>query len=794
MIRNYFITTLRTLLRNRFFSVVNIFGLSVGIASCLLIILYAKDEMSYDHFHSKADRIYRITADITNEQGKINKTGTSGIMHGPRFKAGIPEIEEQVRLVSDVSYIKTSTDIVEQEAFWADEHFFDVFTFKAIHGSLDNALTDPGSIVISKATAKKFFGQTDVIGRTLMIKIQNAFEPFLVSAVIENSPENSSIDPQLLLSMNRYVQFNRDNYWMNFFLNTFILLKENTSPADLPAKFQKVFETEAAEQLKQMKKELGFTEEIAFGLQPLKEVHLSTDYPATNGLRNASNPVYSYILCGIALFILVIACINFINLTIARSLKRKKEIGVRKVVGGRRRQLIWQFLGETFLLCAFSLLTAIVMAILAIPFFNHLSGKALSFSYLLDTKLALAFSAFFIFTVVLSGSYPALVLSSFSPVETLYNRFRFHGKNYLSKSLIVLQFALATFLVIATITVHSQFTYMTDYDIGYDKSNVLIVSTGSMNRHKLETLKQQLLSDPSVKIVTGQRAGFTTNAYVNGNVTQSFGFSRIDEDRFALFGIPITMGRNFSKEYPSDSTSSVIVNESFVKAAQWKNPIGEIVDFYWRNQTCRVVGVVKDFHTAALTEKITPQVFSLNPEISYSTVFLKIDPKSKGNAMRHTEKTIRSMFPSIPYQYSFLEEDLERQYVLEERWRKIVFAAAILAIFISCTGLFGMTLLSMEKRAKEISIRKVLGASAGLIAASLSSNYLRLIGLSLCFALPAAWWSMQKWLDNYPYRIHLGLEEFIPAILCVLLLGLLTVSYHSLSAARSNPVKNLRSE
>jgi putative ABC transport system permease protein len=465
------------------------------------------------------------------------------------------------------------------------------------------------------------------------------------------------------------------------------------------------------------------------------------------------------------------------------------------MVGSERKQLILQFLGESFVLSFFSFVFAMILAVAVLPFFNQVSGKALSFSYLLGGDLVLGYFALFLLTGFLAGFYPALVLSRFNPVETLYGKLRYSGKNYLSRGLVVLQFSLATVLIICTITIYAQFEFLSHYQLGYDKSNVLRLTAGKMNKSKLAALKNELLRDRSIKKVTAKQGGsYITIARVNGNTEKEFGYNLIDEANFEMFSIPLVKGRGFSPQFPADSSDAVLVNETFVKSAGWKNPIGEVIDFYYRNKKYHVIGVVKDFHTGPLTEKITPQVFTLNPEMSYEQVFLKIDPQQKTAALRHAEKTIRKFFPLLPYDYSFLEEDLLDQYKSEARWKKIIFFSAILSIFISCIGLLGLAVLQSERRAKEIGIRKVLGASVFLIVRKLSIDFVKLVILSAFIALPAGWWLMNRWLQDYPYRTQLNPFFFVLALLIVLFVALLTVSWQSLRAAVANPANSLRAE
>lgn len=795
MFRNYFKVAFRNLVKHKVYSFINIVGLSVGVACCMLIFLYAKDELSYDHFHKNKENIYRITSDFVKPDKEINRSGTTGMMPGPGFKKGIPAIADFSRVQAASFNVKHKGDIFEQEAVWADENLFTVFSFSIIHGDAKTALKDLHSVVLNEELAEKYFGKTNVVGQVLQLKADKTFEPFVVTAVVKNSPQNSSIKLKMVLPLALRQSIENDDSWINFFLNTFVVLKPGTDPKNVEQQFARIYNTDAAEQIKMMADKYDFKEKIYYHLQPFTQMHLSTDYPADNGLRDSSNPIYSYILSGIAVFILIIASINFINLTVARSLKRAREIGIRKVVGSNKRQLIVQFLGESFLLSFLSFLLACLLTWLVLPFFNTLANKELAFSYLLDTKLVLGYIALFLVTGLLAGFYPALVLSQFKPVDTLYGKFRLTGKNYLSRGLVVFQFTLSTFLIIATITIYSQFSYLINYDLGYDKDNVLCLYTGKIDKDELNYFKNELKKDNGIKQVTAnQGGGWRTVAHINGEREIEFDFKYVDEDFLPLFKIPMAKGRNFSANFPSDTVQSVMVNEAFVKEAGWKNPVGEVVDFYYHNKKYNVIGVFRDYHFDGLTTKVIPQLFTMASSYKYSRVYIKLLPGKKVDALAHIEKVFRKEYPNQPYTYTFEDEENLERYTSESKWKQIIAFSAILTIFISCIGLFGLAALSAEKRAREIGIRKVLGASVASITQKLSLDFIKLVIIASCISLPLAWWAMNKWLENYPYRIELKLSLFAGAICIVIMVALITVMFQSVKAAMANPVKNLRTD
>ncbi len=764
----------------------------------MLIILYLKDEVSYDRFHKNADNIFRLTTKRKGPDGRLIGTdGITGMMPGPAFKAGVPEVKEFLRLHGERFSVKVGNNIFEQEATYVEENFFDVFSFPIRQGRKSEALRGMYSVVLSEPVAKKLFGTTAAFGKRLSIPTgeNGAFEDFTVSAVVPKSPQNSSIKIEMLVPMKLNLRPGRtDNQWVNFYLNTFVVLQPGANPKSVEKKFAAVYASEAAAQIEEMKTKYGLKETFEYGLQPLLDIHLSTKFSAQNGLVDASNPMYTKILGGIALFMLLIACINFVNLSVARSLKRAKEIGLRKVVGGERKQLIVQFLSESALLSLFSFLLAIALVLLVLPLFNTLANKALAFSYLLDTKLVLGYLGLFLFTSLLAGFYPALVLSGFNPVQTLYNRMPLSGKNYLSKGLVVLQFTLTTFLIVATITIYSQFTYLTNFDLGYNQENLVLVKTNRMKAPKAAVLRNELMKDPSIKSVAVRQGGeWGTIARVDG-ADMEFAMDVVDSAFLPTLGIPLVSGRNFSAAFPSDSTQSVMVNEAFVKKAGWQNIDGKQVDFFYDSLKYNVIGVVKDYHFASLMEEIKPQLFIMHPKYDYGQLYIKIDPSKPSATLKHIEKTVKAEMPFLPYKYDFKDALNEEQYAADEKWKQIISFAAILTIFISCIGLFGLATLSAEKRTKEIGIRKVLGASVASITASLSNSFLKLVFIAACIAVPAAFWAMNKWLEDYPYRISLDAWVFAGAVLVVLVIAAFTVGLQARKAAVANPVKSLRSE
>lgn len=798
MFKNYLIIALRNLSRNKIYSFINIAGLSIGLACAMLIILYVKDEVSYDRFHKNVNNIYRIvTQNIDKNGSKGRKDPNSGYLQGPRFAQNVPGIKSFVRVQSGTEDIKTGTEIKSQDLLYVDSNFFSTFTFPLLSGNPKTCLQDASSIVISEDAAKKQFGTTDVIGKIIMLKDDSVFAPHKVTAVAKKCPQNSSIKFDVLLRIKESADdaLNNEN-WFNFFLNTFVVLDANADIKNVEANMQKFYVQDSKQAVKTLTERFGPMDLSEYLLQPFLDIHMNTELPAQNGLADASNPMYSYILSGIALFVLLIACINFVNLTVARSVKRAKEIGIRKVVGGGRRQLMFQFLGESCLLCTIAFALAIALVELILPVFNNLANKALSLSYLFDAKLICGYLLLFIITALLAGFYPALVLSSYNPVQTLYSRFNIGGKNYLQKTLVVLQFALASFLIIATFTIYSQFKFLTTEKLGYDDSNLVIIHKDYMKHDQAKLLKNELLKDRDIINVAPKNGGnWETLAKISNDSTINFSYETVDESYLPALKIPLVQGRNFSSAFPSDSVNSALVNESFVKQAGWKNPIGQVVNFWYDNdKKYSVIGVVKDYHFATLNEKVKPQLFTMKNDNAYGMAYIKIKPNTETASLKFIQKTFKQLFPLSPYTYSFKDQENIKNYEAEAKWKQIMLFSAILTIFISCIGLFGLSVLSAEKRTKEIGIRKVLGASVKGVVTILSKDFLKLVIIALIISIPGAWMAANKWLENYPYRITLNWWLFAFAGILVILIALFTVSFQAIKAAIANPVKSLKTE
>lgn len=778
-------------------SAINIAGLSIGLAACMLILLFTADELSFDRFHEKGEQIFRITARMTSEKESRLIANTNQIV-GPSFAEEIPEVQAYIRMQSNLFIVRHDGEVSEQEATFVDDNFFKVFSFPLIAGDQEKVLSDLNSMVLSEDCATKYFGTTDVAGKTLELQINNIFESFTITGVAKNAPQNSTIQFDILLPFKYNLKLYTDNAWVGFYMATFLVLNPNCDFKAVEPKLDKVFLSKASAELGEMKEKYNFREKIHFGLEPLLKIHLDTlDRESHNGLAGSSNPLYSYILTAIALFILIIACINFINLTITHSLKRGKEIGLRKANGGKRSQIMWQFFSESLILCLIAYVIAILIVPTVLPFFNKMSDKNLSFSYLLNANLITGYILLFITTGLIAGFYPALVLSGFNPIQTLYNRLRIPGKNWLAKSLVVTQFALATFLIICILGIFAQFRYITGVDLGYNDDNVIIVHMGRENHQAaIDLMEQEFLKEPSIETVATKDFGQNyTRVKINNNEKEiDIAISWMDENFLTALQIPVIKGRNFSKDYSGDGSGSVIINETFAREAGWDpvsgiNPIGQTLDYY-DGVKFTVVGMVKDYHFASLKQKITPLLLKKGS----GDIWIKTKPGQTAQALQTIRETFLKLVPNRPFEYELLNSVNMKNYETETKWKQIILVGALLSILISCLGLFGLAIFTTELRTKEIGIRKVNGATIREVLTILNINLVKLVVIAFMISAPAGWFAMHSWLQSFAYRTELSSWIFILAGSLSLGIALITVSWQSWRAATRNPIEALRYE
>lgn len=799
MIKNYIRLAWRNFRKYPLFSFINVAGLAIGLTCVLLVVLFVKNELSFDTFHENAPRLYSITTTITDSHGE-KKTGTgSGQVQGPAFKEAIPEIVDYVRFWNVGGF----NIIGEERAFevaglFADSSFFHLLSFPLLYGNASSALNDPHSIVLSEKTAIKYFGTTDVVGRTLKIEEQG-FQTLTVTAVAKDIPSNSSIQFDVVLPFRFMETFFKDGSWLNQYLTTFVLLHPLADAEKVAQKFPAIFQAKAKDQIQEARGREDVSTQLSFGLQPFAGMHLSEGaVQSETGIFDGSLHTTLYLLSGIAAFILLMACINFVNLTIAHSLQRAKEIGIRKVNGSNRWQIISQFLIEAALLCICAFLLAITFSKMLLPVINSLTGRDIQLHIIGDATIWITGVGVIIVSVALTGLYPAFVLSGFNAAEVLYGKHRTTtGRGWLGKSLVIFQFTLAIVFITGSLVYYLQMSFMMNKELGYNPADVIRIQLPAQrNPDQLVPLfRNELAASPSIL----QVAGF--NSWGNNNIVKADGKTiqseklRIDEFYLPALNIPLRLGRNFSSAFSTDAQRSVIVNEAFVRAAGWKDPVGQRVDLMGEsegdNLNMTVVGVVKDHHYNSLKEKIGPQILVMK---DYEQLLIKTKKGKSPEALAAIEMVYKKHLANSPFQFSFMDEDIAREYREDQYWQQIIGYVTVLSLFICCLGLFGLSYLAARQRTREIGIRKVLGADVAGIAGLLSKDFLQLVVIAFLIASPVSFFIMNHWLDNFAYRIDISWWVFLVAGIIAILIAMATVSIQTIKAALANPVQSLRSE
>lgn len=807
MLRHYLKTALRHLSGNKLYASINVIGLSAGITCTLLAVLYWKDEHSFDEFHQNNPHLYRITSSFVNEKGERGPiVGNTGHVHGPAFKAGTPEVKEMVRVLGG----DIGTSLVYEgktlgiKPLWVDSAFFDVFSFQVIKGNKATALKEINSVVVTETLAKKLFNTTDAVGKLLAQEADPSFKrlkkPLVVTAVVKDPPGNSSLQFDALLTFSFMELSFQNNNWFGAWLGSFVVLNPAADPEKVKEKFNAIYDKHAKVQVNDPDYNWNsFDPKGRYGLQPMTDIHFNTALGTSGwnegGVVNVASPVYSYAFMGIALFILLMATINFINISIAGSLKRAKEVGIRKISGGKSRHIILQFLLESAILCLVSFLIAVLLMGVLLPLFNNVTGKRLFLSEIFDLQLLFYFIILFVGIILLTGLYPSLVLSRFEASKVLYNKQKLSGRNIFGRSLVVLQFSLAIFLVAGTIVYYSQMNFIRTKDLGYNPSHIITTAVeGDRGDYAaiLNYLGNNLRSEPSIKSVAFGNNDGSHDVEINGRKFES-GLKAADENYLSLMEIPLLMGKNLS----AGEKNTAIVNEAFVRAAGLQHPIGETISTVWFHDTTykRIIGVFKDYHFASLREPIKPMMIHAPQDAGQGYVlWIKYEKVNQQKALAATEKIFKTIMSTAIYQYHFLDEKNAAEYIQEKRWQKVINFASLLAFILCSLGLFGLAHLSTQQRVKEIGIRKVLGASVVQIVGLFTSSFLKLVLIAILIALPVAWFVISKWLENFAYRIEAGWWMFALAGFVAILVAAITVSAQVINAAVVNPVKSLKSE
>ena len=816
MLRNYLKIAFRSLWRSKIHSLINVLGLSLGIACCVLIALFVKDEWTFDTFHTKADRIYRVYArEDYGENEKFFNTVTPFPM-GPALKDNFAEVENQVRINNIGSPVKVGENLFNEQVTVAGQDFFELFDFEVIDGNRD-ALREQSGIVLTQSTAKKYFGATDPINKAISIQLGEAFEEFTVKAVTADVPINSSIQFDMLISDLNFPKLYNPHVltsaWFNVTPETYVLLKEDVNPTELESKFPSVFQTLLGEE--------SFKESnYAPGLQPLTEIHLDTSYPA--GIAPVSDPKYSYILAAIAVLILLVACINFVTLSIGRSMKRAREVGIRKVVGAERKQLIFQFIGEAVIVTMIALLVGVVLSALGLPVFNNFAGK----------QLVLAFNAFTISLIVslvtiiglMAGSYPAFVLSGFKPIAILKGAIQTgNNKQRVRQILVGVQLVLSIFLISSTLIMRQQLSFLQSKNLGFSKEQLAVVQltvprTGRLPERikagfdKAEQFKIELAKVQGTAAVCASAHDFGNGSWTNVGYTddqgtyRTFNLNIVDDEYVPVMKMEMVWGRNFSDNNPSDARRSIIVNEAFAKEYGWTDPVGKRIPGKGFADH-EVIGIVKDFNYASLYTSVQPLVMVQDPVIILPGVenigiennpvpklMVRIKPESMSATLDQIKNTWNNLTGGEEFVFTFVDQAMDKQYRSDQNLGKIVSIATLLAMIIGSLGLYALASLAMQNRTKEISIRKVMGATEQSLLVLLSKDYVMLIVVSLLLSVPITWYLMSNWLQSFQYRVDVSWQVFAAAGGLSLVIALLTISYQAIKTAWTRPAETLKYE
>jgi putative ABC transport system permease protein len=807
MIRNYFKIAFRNLKKYRFISFINLSGLTIGLTCCLLILAYILNELSYDKYNKNAGRIYRVTRSFNNQDGVVSlNLSTIAPAFGPYLLTDFSDIQKMTRLYPQGTTSIRYRDKLfnEPEVFFADENLFDVFTEKVIAGNPKTALAEPYSIMMTEEMAKKYFGDEDPMNK--MLRLSNQFN-LKVTGIYKKFPGNSHIHPSILISFSTLndtavygAEYLRTSWGNNSFF-TYLLMPENYPVQNMVKQFPSFVDRHMPHTMYNGKNPSQFTK---LGLQKLTDIHLRshTDYEAeANGDISRV-----YIFSSIALFILLIACINYMNLSTARSALRAREIGIRKVIGARKKELILQFLSESVLICWFALLMALLLTWLALPWLNKISGQQIFISSLFKWQILIPLFLSPFAVGILSGIYPALFMASFQPIKTLKGLFKATGGISFRKVLVVSQFAISIVLIITTAIVFQQLHYMQNKSLGFNKERILIFSYNNDLSKNYQAFRDELLRNSSFKniscssrIPSGRLLDNMGAATLSGDslrpTTTDIKYVAIDYDFIPTYGIQMASGRNFSRDYGTD-TASYILNEAAINALGWtrQNAIGK--DFQYGRRKGHIIGVVRDFHFESMHQQISPMVLLMFPPYinNFNEVSAKIAGTNITAALNHLETTWRKILPDQPYQFNFLDEKFDKLYQSEQKQGTIFVTFACIAIFIASLGLFGLSAFTITQRVKEIGVRKVLGANVGSIVTLLSKDFLKLVLIAAVLAFPIAWFAMYNWLKDFAYRISIQWWVFMLAGMIAALIALVTVSFQAIKAATANPVKSLRTE
>lgn len=782
--------TFRMLLHQKWYALINILGLAIGMACCILIYLFVQDELTYDTFHEHKDRIYCALRQVKSPDRTRTSTSGVGIPAGPEFKSALAEVNEYVRIWRYSDVIRHEGKSKTEFLTFVDPTFFDMFTFPLIAGDAKTVLARHDAVVITEVIARQYYGSDDPMDRSLLIKLGSEFHSFTVSGVAEEIPSNSSIKFNFLLPLERARDIEGDDFFTSRFgssaSSTFLFVDAPIKAAHLSEKLNTIMPSYMD------------TSVFKYRVQPLTGLHL--DKSCLLVARGVSNPVYSYVLSSLALLVLLIACFNFMNLAVARSANRVKEIGIRKVIGAHRSQLLRQFWSEALILSVLALLVGIVLAELLLPTFNSLANKKLHLDYGANLVTLLTLGGLCLLTGLLAGCYPALVLSGFRPVEVLKNRLKFGGANFVTRTLIIVQFSLSIFLFWGTAVMGNQLEFMKTKDLGFDDQNLISIFSNTGNEERLfERYKNEIGRHHSVLGVTRTDCSFSGHhssscSISQGNKWQKTAIFRVDYDHLATVGLRLLQGRNFSPEIPSDKNHAVLVNETLSRRLDQENPVGSTIKLCMGEELYTIIGIVEDFHYWSLHHAIEPVALHMHESFPIRYLNVRINPDSVSSTLAFLRDRWERVAPNLPFEYNFVGEWHDQLYQSDERWQSIIGYSSALAILIACLGLFGLSALSTEKRAKEICIRKIHGASVFGILRMITWESISLVSIAGVLTWPVGYWIMNRWLQNFAYRESMGLDVFVISGVLTLIIAAGTVSFQAIKAALANPVDSLRHE
>ncbi|WP_282079724.1 ABC transporter permease [Aquimarina algiphila] len=804
MFKNYVKIAWRNLVKNKGYTIINIAGLSVGVCCFILIALFVENEFSYDHFHSKADRIYRVWQyeNYGPKEDFVNTTTPVSMVEV--LKTNFPEIEEGSRVFRFNSLVKGNNNEFNESIRAVDPSFFQLFDFNILKGNTANPFATANTMVLSESSAKKYFGDENPIGKSLALEFNEEIKFFEISAVVANPPEESSIQFEILVSLENEALFFSERAresWFNVSVESYLLLQEGQSVTQLEAKFPTVIKQYLGDNYKE--------NTFFLNLQPLTEIHLDTSLPP--GFEPISNPKYSYVMGCIAFLVLLLACINFVTLAIGRSFSRATEVGVRKVLGAFRKQIIRQFWGEALLVTLIAVLVGIFLSFILLNTFNDLTNKQLNLSFNISF-LGIA-SGLVLFIALIAGIYPSIVLSKFNPMEVLRRKMgKGTSMGLFGKSLVVVQFVTSIVMLIGTLVIGRQIDYLVNKDLGYQKDTIVVVPT-NMSGEQADTFgdlyiaelrKQPIVIEASRSIFSFIENGWAELGFTDSkNSYREFNFNAVDHDFLKTYNIQIKEGRDFQEGNASDAQNGVLVNETFVKALGLQNPVGNSYDKF----KIKILGVMKDFNFKSLNHSIEPLMLTINPSPVLETIenasskynsqpriSVRLNTQNMTTGIAVLKDTWEKINPSQEFEYSFLDEALSTQYKNEMRSKSIVNIASLLAIFIACMGLFGLATLTVARRTSEIGIRKVMGASVINIVGMVSKDFIKLVLIAILLAFPLAWWAMNEWLQGFAYSTGISWWIFVLVGITVVGITLVTVSFQSIKASLTNPVKSLRTE